>query len=469
MKTLRYISMFTLAATLAVACGEGPSSRPMPRYPAAPGRAYSPYGMPPHAPAAHTGPSRAPRWLPPPAPAPAVFRPINVGGLLAALAQSPCAPVEVSPGNWVGMDCSLPTLITRATSFVRPQQFITGPLPTSVDHRAIGMEGPIKSQGSVGTCTAVSLSTAMEHALRRVGATDNVSALHIWSQYKVPRMGTAGNSNVDKRLASSTIWPYDPAVACKMLQRPGDSCGIAYGVFPGSADGDPQIVSKKAAADAAGRYRLVGIEKIGNHDPQHLASLIAGGDDLWVAFNMNSTAWRSRAMVNNVIQDYVPAGRTGHAVVLAGYRSVGFQKQFLIHNSWGSRWGNNGYAWISENMVRNQLRYAYRVRVADPAAPPPAPGQPPAPGPSPSAGACPAGQATDLIYRRCAPACAGGGPPAAGLCAPPLPGYKPPATPPPASGGACPSGQARDLISGQCAAACPGGLPALGGMCLPRL
>ena len=76
-----------------------------------------------------------------------------------------------------------------------------------------------------------------------------------------------------------------------MIQRPNDSCAVAYGVFAG--DGRYKIPKLAAATRRLdGRYRLVGIEKM-KHDPNQIAAVLAGGDDLWVAFNMNTEAWKS--------------------------------------------------------------------------------------------------------------------------------------------------------------------------------
>lgn len=334
----------------------------------------------------------------------------------------------------------------NAFAFQRTQAFndSVGNVPGSVDHRTNGMEGPVRNQGAVGTCTAVSLATAMENALRKQRITQNVSAMHIWSNYRVPSMGSAGTSNKDKRIAPESTWPYDPAQACKMMQRSYDSCGAAYDVQPNSASSDPAIVSAQSRANQGGVFRLVGVEKLPNHNPAELATIIAGGDDLWVAFNMDMNAWKTRNMVNNVIQDYTPTSSTGHAVVLSGFRKVGSQMQFLIHNSWGTSWGEGGYAWIGENMVRNQLRYAYRVRV----------GEGGGGGPAPSGSGCP-----------------GGTPKIGGLCLPAIPGMAPPQPQPgPApQGGGCPAGQAKDVLNGQCVNACPNGAPPMGGLCLPQV
>lgn len=483
----RLFGPLTLIVLVAACTSSRRSSRSNPAHPTQPGAP----GQPPPTPGAAAPAQHPLAWLfpggvmrlPQPPPALGVFRPINTRALVANMHRYPCKPAEVSPGNWVNFDCGPPSFVRRATRLVPQRGFVSGfegtgsggsvgALPDGVDHRSNGMEGPMKNQGAVGTCTALSLSSAMEHAYRMMNLPEPISALHVWSQYRVPKMGEAGDSNIDKRLSTEQTWTYDPAVACKMLRSTFDSCGAAYDVQPNSADNDPQIKANKQSADAAGRYRLVGVEKLDQHDPSLFASLIAQGDDLWVAFNVNRAAWNDPPSTNNyVIPDYNVTESSGHAVVLAGFRTVGSGKQFLIHNSWGTDWGDNGYAWIGENMVRNQLRYAYRVRVAHPNDP----GGLPTP-PGAGSGDCPQGQAKDVFSGQCVQACPNGAPPAMGVCAP-FPGVpgsqpspQPSPNPSPAPGsGSCPQGQAPDLLTGQCTPLCPSGHAATGGLCLPHI
>jgi Papain family cysteine protease len=443
-------------------------------------------------------PQRYPIWQPPPgaafpgaAPlspqgpqAQASAFPVNVQALLA-LAGTRCAPREVAPGEWVRFDCGGIRPILKAIGLVIPNRSALFPtlLPPAIDHRADGSEGPIKDQGAVGACTAFSLSTAMDHGVRRMGRADVVAPLHVWSKYAVPEMGEAGDDTVDQSITVETTWPYDPAKACKLERVPFDSCGQAYGVASNSASLDPRLRAEQATADASGRYRLLGIEQLHAQpaDPNEIAAVIAGGDDVWASFSVNDDAWSHRSLNSSVIPDYVPDDDSGHAVVLAGYRTlVTGTRQFLVHNSWSKSWGEGGYGWISEAMVTQYLRAAYKVRVADASAPV---------GPAPSSG-CPSGQVKDAVLGTCAPLCASGSPPAAGVCLPALPGFpgfpapgQPPSAPsgplpfplpfpfplpqPGAAPASCPQGQAPDLMTGQCINLCPNGAPAIGGMCLP--
>jgi hypothetical protein len=341
-------------------------------------------------------------------------------------------------------------------------------LPASVDHRAEGLEGPVKDQGLVGACTALSLSSAMEQALRRKGVQQSVSATHIWSLYGVPKDGRAADATLGRRIADDRVWPYDPAEACR-LANVDSECSAAYDVQVNSAEGDPHLQAHRRAADDSARLQLVSVERVDDVRPDALAELLSQGDDLWAVFGVDRDAWKVSSLKNGVLRDYASKGSTGHAVVIAGYRTVGAGRQFLIHNSWGSDWGEGGYAWMSAQTLQRNLWRAYRVDAALPGTTPPAP--PASPGRTP--GSCPAGQSRDLLLQTCSP-CPNGTVGAGPVCVPaaafpfPLPTIPPWATPSDQPA-ACRSGQARDLVTGQCGPTCPGGAPSFGGLCLPGL
>ena len=239
------VALLAAGASGCVAAAGAPGPYPLyPGPPAQPGWAHSP-------PPAYSGP--------PVAAQPGIFRPINLAALQGLLGTR-CAPREVAPGEYATLDCGVSRWVSRAVAYLPRLSIATGPLPAAVDHRGSGTEGPIKSQGAVGACTAFSLSSTMDNAVRRMGRGDVIAPLHVWSRYGIPEMGTAGDENVDKTLSLESTWPYDPAQACELDREPLDSCGRAYGVTPGSAGADSALQARKTAADAQGRYRLVAVE-----------------------------------------------------------------------------------------------------------------------------------------------------------------------------------------------------------------
>ena len=352
---------------------------------------------------------------------------------------------------------------------------LMGTLPPMVDHRADGTEGPVKHQGQVGACSVFSLSTAMDHQIRKMNKADVVSPLHIWAKSGGQGMGAQSVQAVGGAYAVEAVWPHDPVKACKLERRPNDHCGTAYGVTPGSAAADPEIRVDQARADALARYKLTRVEILDNSpaDPDQVAAVLAGGDDIWVAFRYSREAWRhesvrcgvtcpsssytccDRSVRVNAIPDYtiIDQDVPGHAVVLSGYRTRNGRREFLMHNSWGEDWGEGGYAWVSEFMIRQHMYVGYKVVVADTAGG----------GTSlPTQTGCPSGRVKDSVFGQCTAPCPSGSPPAAGLCLPTLQGQ-----PPNPQTNNCPSGQARDAMTGACTPLCPGGYPTIGGMCLP--
>jgi hypothetical protein len=305
-------------------------------------------------------------------------------------------------------------------------------------------------------------------------------------------MGVAGDQTEGERIALEGAWPYDPVKACKLLREPFDSCGKAYGVTSGTGDLDGSLRAEKKGADGAGKYRIAAIEQLRSRpaDVDEIAAVLAGGDAVWASFSV-SDAWTGRNLQSGaVIPDYDVTEDSGHAVVLSGYRTINGHRQFLVHNSWSQRWGDNGYGWLSDTMVQRHLRAAYKVRIAE--------GGGNNPGPNPgNNNACPAGQAPDSVLGSCAPLCASGSAPAAGVCLPsipgfpapgglpsipgmpspgtlpfplpfPIPGVQPAPGPAPQSG-SCPQGQVADAVTRQCANVCPGGSAPAGGLCMPAL
>ena len=335
-----------------------------------------------------------------------------------------CGFLEVADGNWVHVDCnkyqpsarSIGHLSARKLRVVKDHKQLfrpirslnlklqrgrserTGPatrgnpttgagpatggpmqvseaFPSSVDHRADNTEGPVKNQGGVGSCTAHSLSAALDNAAIRAGnlkvgdRTAMTSPLHVWSRYGLPDMGAAADGNIAQPVGVYGTWPQSDKEACMMFQ-PGkgyaEDCAAAYGVAPGSWRSDPTLMAKYNKSQAEGVYKISSIEKLEVKPPnmEELIGILASGADVWSAFLVDGYAWSNRSMKNAVIPDWNDYSG-GHAVVMSGYRDTPTGKQFLIHNSWGESWGDKGYAWVSEAMVNKWLYYAYKVKITN--------------------------------------------------------------------------------------------------------
>lgn len=342
---------------------------------------------------------------------------VALRGLSARMPKA-CGQQEVAPGNWVRLDChaynassrAITHLSVRKASLVRSRKTVFKPFrfsprmtrsmsaglrgkpggeraggenpldvvkamtaesyPGTVDHRQ-GLEGPVKSQGAVGSCTAFSLSTTLDNAAIRAGklaandASGATSPNHVWSNYGIPQMGTAADASVGKSLATSAIWPENNPEACMLSSPEFEDCDQAYpGAKPGSWRTNPTVLGKYNAANAKPAYKINVFEKFATLPPNidELVQALATGTSLWVAFKIDGSKWTNSKMTNAVIPDWTN-WTGGHAVVMSGYRQTPSGRQYLIHNSWGTSWGERGYAWVSEAMVQKYMHYAYKVKI----------------------------------------------------------------------------------------------------------
>lgn len=336
-----------------------------------------------------------------------------------------CGYVEVSENNWVHIDCAkytasvkaIPHLSARKAKLVKAHKQIFTPLrtrlknsalkgggfslkpnggtevaigggpaaggavqigenfPDTVDHRAQNLEGPIKNQGGVGSCTGHSLSSALDNAAIRAGNLKPgdrdrmTSPMHVWSRYGLPNMGAAADGNIAQPVAVYTTWPQSDKEACMLFQGRGSyatECAEAYGVKANGWREDKALMAKYDKSQGEGLYKISSIEKLEVEPPhmEELLGILASGADIWAAFLIDGSYWTNKKMKNAVIPDWGEP-QSGHAVVISGYRDTPSGRQFLIHNSWGTSWGEGGYAWVSEKMVVKNLYYAYKVKITN--------------------------------------------------------------------------------------------------------
>jgi hypothetical protein len=189
---------------------------------------------------------------------------------------------------------------------------------------------------------------------------------------------------------------------------------------------------------------------------------------VWLALGVSQDAWTSPAVqATGIVPDWLIEDG-GHAVALAGYRAATpAGRQFLVHNSWGPTWGQGGYAWISEAMIRGHSQYAYTIAVVDSDAPPPP--RTPVPTPQPQGpSTCPAGYrqvaGLPLCQRACTTAADCG---AGGMCVSLRPGRGANVcvATNPATDDDCGEGQLVDIVTGRCAPECAQGLRPVAAWC----
>jgi C1A family cysteine protease len=230
-------------------------------------------------------------------------------------------------------------------------------LPKVVDHRASKDEGPVRNQKSVPACSAFALATAIDHAVGRwTGTPGNVSVMEIWARYHEPYTAKAVTGNLGEGVGPEAGWPFDERLAntwvpCEDAPKAAKGqCGLRP---------DPARVAKTRGQEVASITSATTLDEL---DTDDIKEQLAAGKDVIVALEVP----RTLAPTGKVGARYLPHWRDadevgGHAVVLAGYATLGVATYFLVHNSWGTSWGDGGYAYIHEKTLKSSLREALVV------------------------------------------------------------------------------------------------------------
>ncbi len=251
-------------------------------------------------------------------------------------------------------------LISHATLRGGPR--VRPTLPAVVDHRLDGTEGPVRNQSIVPACTAFAEAAALDHALARWSQKPpHVSVMELWSRYHTAAEQNAIDANVGKPFCAETEWPFAVAEAsswlpCDEVQNPKK-----YGC------GQPIAAARTQKADAHVVGHVTHVTFLKQPDASSLRTILAAGQDVIVTMSIpDSFAPKGRPGAR-YIPHYtaVQHDDVGHAMLLAGYAAFAHGTYFLLHNSWGTGWGDGGYAWIHEATVAKWTR-EYLVMDAEP-------------------------------------------------------------------------------------------------------
>jgi hypothetical protein len=264
---------------------------------------------------------------------------------------------EVWSGTeYVPMECIDPSAHTgnaRAAQVVIPYERMRQPpeaLPKIVDHRSDGTEGPVRKQGSVPVCTAMAFTAALDHAYARwTGQPGAFSVMQVWARYRTHDEREAVGNNVGALLGSEADWPYDTHEAASFghcnsrVSTPEKPCDQAP---------DPE---KLRLLDSRAVARITQVETLAANRLDILREKLAGGQDVVIAIRMPTLATAgepgSRYMVG-LAKDPNAKLKGTHQVVLAGYAMTPNGNYYLVHNSFGPKWGDQGYAWLHEDYMR---------------------------------------------------------------------------------------------------------------------
>lgn len=214
-----------------------------------------------------------------------------------------------------------------------------GPLPSFVDLRPSCP--PVYDQGQLGSCTANAIGAALQFEQMRQKITSfEPSRLFIYFNERDAEGTIQEDSGamirtgikVVNRLGfcADDLWPYNPS---KFATRPDPLC---YSVATG--------------------HRSLLYERINDGDLQNMKACLASGFPFVFGITVFDSFESTDMTKTGVLQLPASTENTlgGHAVLAVGYDEP--SARFIVRNSWGADWGQNGYFTIPfEYLSRTDL------------------------------------------------------------------------------------------------------------------
>ena len=184
---------------------------------------------------------------------------------------------------------------------------------------------PVRHQGAEGVCAAMAGAAMKEwQEVSDCNLSEHLSVRWLYQQAKA-NDDYPGQEGTTLRDIMSTLFSYGICLEKRWPYKP-------------HKPGQP----KKGAYAEATNFKISGYAKLTTI--LDMEKCLNGQGPFLMGMRVGPT-WDSPE--NGIIKDpptrFIPRG--GHAVLCVGYDR--HQKEFLIRNSWGQKWGSHGYAWVS--------------------------------------------------------------------------------------------------------------------------
>lgn len=208
--------------------------------------------------------------------------------------------------------------------------------------------------------------------------------------YAARTLAEARRLSVDDRSAIAKL-RFSPAFVYNQVKDGGCDRGSkipealnlmrTQGVVPLSAfpydAGQCHAMPSPALAQQAGNYRIKGYSRLFNSDStaKHVAvrRALAQGRPvvigMWVSDEFNRVKEVYQPSANDA-RDLALGRLEGHAMTVIGYDDSKYGGAFELVNSWGTQWGNGGFAWVRYQDFNTYVRQGYEMVPPDPPRPP---------------------------------------------------------------------------------------------------
>ena len=222
-----------------------------------------------------------------------------------------------------------------------------GPLPASVDLRDDSW-WPVLDQGSTGSCVGQSSAGAvLRWHFTKAGRLDQTSPLsvrYVWMAAKeTDALTSQATTFID---ADGTTLKAALDVARKFGVVTDDLLPfMGSGLYPGDVKTFYAIAANRKIASY---YRL---------QPSDWRRWLAEVGPILCRLDVDPT-WDGVGP-DGVLEKYAGNGRGGHAVAMVGYDAG----HFIVRNSWGTTWGDKGFAYATTAYATKAFTEAYGVKL----------------------------------------------------------------------------------------------------------
>lgn len=270
-----------------------------------------------------------------------------IGSLLTLLAISASAQTDVNPGL---------LLDDEAYEQLPYDRILTKePLKSRVSFEAFCP--PVQAQGAYGTCVGFAcgyyLRTIVEAKARHLTNKSAISKLAFSPSYLYEKAKSDGDYACTQGTYLTKVFAVLKEVgAAPFISFPYPACGQQ---------------TKDADATAA-RYRIKDYERLFNvQDGDQLKiynvkKALSGGSPVVVGM-VTPTSFFGSGKLWEPKPGEDPQDKTlrGHALCIIGYDDNRYGGAFRVINSFGPRWADGGYCWISYQNIARFTRYGYKI------------------------------------------------------------------------------------------------------------